>query len=145
MIGRGDHLARQAITLWPVPQAPEAAIDTVRRRLQDNRRGFDWRASHRILEALPAGRWTTYSALAEAVGTAPQPLANHVSTCSDCMNAYRVLTSEGCVADAFRWGDPEEVRDPREVLEHEGVVSSGAVADPEQKAEAEELLVLVGG
>lgn len=143
MIARGERLADQAITLWPTPQASEGAIDIVRRRLRDNRHGFDWRTTHRILEALPAGRWTTYSALAEAVGTAPQPLANHVSTCSDCINAYRVLTSEGSVADAFRWGDPTDVRDPRDVLEGEGIIFSGAVADPEQKAESEELLALV--
>src|SRR5699024_6975500 len=79
ILARGDRLAAQAMTLWPVPQAPESAMEVVRRRLRDNRRGFDWRTTHRILEALPAGRWTTYAALAEAVGTAPQPLASHVS------------------------------------------------------------------
>jgi uncharacterized protein with ParB-like and HNH nuclease domain/alkylated DNA nucleotide flippase Atl1 len=143
IIRRGKRLTKQAIALWPAPQAPDAVIDAVRRRIQDNRRGFDWRAAHRILEALPSGRWTTYAALAEAVGTAPQPLANHVAGCSECVGAYRVLTSEGRVAEAFRWSDPSDSRDPREVLEEEGVVFTGTIADPEQKVGAEELLALV--
>ena len=145
ILARGDRLAAQAMTLWPVPQAPESAMEVVRRRLRDNRRGFDWRTTHRILEALPAGRWTTYAALAEAVGTAPQPLASHVSGCGDCANAYRVLTSDGRIADAFRWGDPSDEREPREVLESEGVVFVGSVADPEQKVEADELLEFAEG
>lgn len=52
------------------------------RRLRDVRAGytgqdpkkaapsFDWSALHAILEALPAGHWTTYGSLADAVGTA---------------------------------------------------------------------------
>ncbi|GAP79452.1 hypothetical protein Y09_2300 [Brachybacterium sp. SW0106-09] len=145
IVARGERLAHQAIALWPLPDAPEAALEAVRRRLRDNRRRFDWRAVHRILDALPAGRWTTYAALAEAVGTAPQPLANHVSTCAECSNAYRVLTSDGRVAEAFRWRDASDGRDPKDVLSREGVSFAGATADPEQKVDAEELLALADG
>lgn len=142
MIERGERLAAKAMGVWPLPQASDDAIETVRRWQRADRRGFDWRTLHRVLSALPKGRWTTYAALAEAAGTAPQPLANHVAGCSDCSHAYRVLTSDGRVADGFRWSDPEDSRDPQSVLEDEGVIFSGAVADPEQKADTEELVEL---
>ncbi|MFC7375416.1 DUF262 domain-containing protein [Brachybacterium sp. GCM10030268] len=145
MIARGARLATQAIALWQLPAARDSAIDRVLRRLRDSRRGFDWRTTHRILEALPAGRWTTYAALADAVGTAPQPIANHVSSCGDCANAYRVLTSDGRIAEGFRWSHPGDDRDPRDVLEAEDVRFRGDVADPEQKVESEELLELAEG
>jgi len=142
MIARGECLAAKAIGVWPLPQASDEAIDTVKRWQRSDRRGFDWSTLHRALTAIPMGRWTTYAALAEAVGTAPQPLANHVASCRECSHPYRVLTSDGRVADAFRWDDAEDHRDPKEILENEGITFSGAVADPEQKVDVEELLEL---
>src|SRR5262249_44629918 len=73
---------------------------------------FDWSALHAILEALPEGHWTTYGSLADAIGTAPVPLGQHVASCQQCANAYRVLTSGGTVADNFRWSDPQDTRSP---------------------------------
>lgn len=142
MVERGEHLATKAIGIWPLPQASDAAIEKVRRWQRADRRGFDWRTLHRVLAALPVGRWTTYASLAEVAGTAPQPLANHVADCKDCSHAYRVLTSDGRVADGFRWSDPEDARDPKRVLEMEGVTFTGSVADPEQKVGTEELVEL---
>src|ERR1044072_8575363 len=64
---------------------------------------FDWSQLHAILEALPVGRWTTYGSLADAVGTAVQPLGNHVATRRHCSNRHRTLKSDGTVAASFRW------------------------------------------
>lgn len=82
---------------------------------------FDWSRLHALLEALPSGQWTSYGDLANAVGTAPQPLGNHITSCTQCVNAHRVLTTDGRVADAFRWADPEDRRDPAQLLRGEGV------------------------
>jgi len=142
MVERGERLAAKAVGIWPTPQASDSVIETVRRWQRTDRRGFDWRTLHRMLAALPMGRWTTYAALAEAVGTAPQPLAKHVADCGDCSHPYRVLTSDGRIADGFRWSDTEDSRDPQGILEREGIAFSGAVADPEQKVDAEELMAL---
>ena len=74
---------------------------------------FDWSRLHVILEALPEGRWTTYGDLADAVGTAPQPLGGHITDCKQCANAHRILTHHARVAPNFAWTDPEDQRAPR--------------------------------
>ncbi|WP_084631625.1 GmrSD restriction endonuclease domain-containing protein [Demequina aestuarii] len=106
------------------------------------RMGFDWMRVHALLAALPAGSWTTYGALADAVGTTAQPIANHVSSCLRCENAQRVLRFDGRVADGFAWSDPNDTRDPRVLLESEGLRFDGDVADPEQRLDADDLSVL---
>nr|WP_158225624.1 DUF262 domain-containing protein [Corynebacterium glutamicum] len=143
MIERGERLAAKAIEVWSLPQASDDAIKAVRHWQRADRRGFDWSTLHRVLTALPVGHWTTYAALAEAIGTAPQPLANHIASCRDCSHPYRVLTSDGRIADGFRWNDTEDSRDPKDILAAEGVTFSGAVADPEQKVDADELLEFI--
>lgn len=100
---------------------------------------FDWSRLHRILEALPEGSWTTYSDLADVVGTAPQPLGKHVATCKQCSNAHRVLTSEGRVAEAFAWLDPEDNRNPGQVLRAEGIPFADGIADPDKRVASDDL------
>ena len=56
---------------------------------------------------------------------------------------YRVLTWDGRIADGFAWTDPTDERDPRQVLEAEGVRFIDGLADPEQKLGTEDLLALV--
>lgn len=143
MIARGDELAARAIGLWPMPQMDAESLELHQQRYRE-RRGADWQVLHRILEQMPAGRWTSYALLAEAVGTAAQPLANHLARCTDCVDAYRVLRADGRVAPGFRWTSSDDDRDPREVLVAEGVTFDGAVADPEQRLEVEDLLGLLG-
>ena len=87
--------------------------------------GFDWSALHAILEALPAGHWTTYGSLADAVGTAAQPLTAHVAGCEQCTNAHRILNSDGKLAPNFRSSDPDDDRDPMEMLRAEGALVNG--------------------
>lgn len=106
--------------------------------------GFDWSALHAILGALPEGAWTTYGDLADAVGTAPQPLGAHITACPQCVNAHRVLTHEGRIADGFRWADPNDDRDPALLLTADGVRLDGGRADAAQRLSSDELTDLLG-
>lgn len=139
---RSERLAKRALALWPLPDLDDNTLATYRQRFRD-RTGFDWTLVHSILERLPAGRWSGYSDLAEAAGTSAQPLAGHISQCRLCTNPYRILTADGRVAKKFRWSDPDDHRDPRELLEAEGIQFAGRIADPEQRLDAEDLLALV--
>lgn len=140
---RALTLAAQAIAIWARPELGEPVLAEYRERFSDSGR-FDWSQAHTILAALPAGRWTSYNALAEAVGTGAQAMARHLSGCDRCTNAYRVLTWDGSVAHEFRWADPQDDRDPVEVLRTEGVFIPDGRADPEQQLTPEDLLALVG-
>lgn len=110
-----------------------------------SRSGFDWTRLHDLLDVLPAGRWTTYKELADAVGTAAQPLGGHITRCADCPNAWRVLGSGGRPRDGFRWLDPLRTEDQRNVLLHEGVRFLGGAADPRQRIDSVELARLADG
>ena len=103
---------------------------------------FDWSALHAILEALPAGHWTTYGSLADAVGTAAQPLGAHVAACEQCTNAHRILNGDGTVAPNFRWSDPDDDRDPMEMLRAEGALVNGK-PDPALELSSDDLQVLI--
>lgn len=140
---RAERLAEQAVTIWPRPAVSESELDQYRQKFDDSRR-FDWSLTHSILAALPAGHWTSYNALAEAVGTGAQAIARHLSTCRTCENAYRVLTWDGRVANDFRWIDGEDRRDPAEMLRSEGVLFAEARADAQHQLATEDLLELVG-
>ena len=103
---------------------------------------FDWSRLHAILEALPEGSWTAYSDLADAVGTAPQPLGNHITTCQQCTNAHRVLTHDGRVGRGIRLDRPERPSRPREMLRAEGVVHRRQ-SRPRQTPDSDDLTGLV--
>jgi len=104
---------------------------------------FDWSRLHAVLEALPEGRWTTYGDLADVVGTAPQPLGNHITKCAQCVNAHRVLTSDGRVAEAFTWSDPNDHRNPADMLSEEGVGFPDDRADAAKRLSSDDLAALV--
>ncbi|WP_394217160.1 hypothetical protein [Brachybacterium vulturis] len=106
--------------------------------------GFDWGGLHTILNAMPAGRWTTYGALADVVGTAAQPLGGHVTSCPDCVNAFRVLDSSGRTRAGFRWTDETDQRTQQQALEADGVTFLGDRADVVQRLSADELSALAG-
>lgn len=109
----------------------------------DKPAGFDWSRLHEILAALPAGMWTSYSDLADAIGTAPQPLGTHITRCQQCSYPWRVLTSEGRVASGFAWSDPNDDRQPADLLVEEGVRLVDGVADGEQRLDSEALTTLI--
>ncbi|MGY1659634.1 hypothetical protein ACI78Q_00230 [Geodermatophilus sp. SYSU D00705] len=104
---------------------------------------FDAAGLHRLLAALPEGRWASYGDIAQLVGTAPQPLGRHVTTCSRCEHAWRVLQDTGSPASGFRWSDPTRTDTVREVLEREEVRFIGDVADPGQRLSTVELKELL--
>lgn len=105
---------------------------------------FDWSRLHEILSVVPAGQWTTYGDLAQLIGTAAQPLGRHVTTCTACPNAYRILTYNGTIPAGFRWTDPNDRRDPESVLRSEGVNFPNGRADAGQRLKAAELQALAG-
>ncbi|WP_277210580.1 GmrSD restriction endonuclease domain-containing protein [Isoptericola croceus] len=100
---------------------------------------FDWSPLHRILEQLPEGRWASYGELADAIGTASQPLGSHIANCRHCVNAWRVLTADGRIAPTFRWVNQDDTRDPKVVLETEGIAFADDKADPERQLGSDEL------
>lgn len=140
---RAHRLAKQATKIWGKPELSDDVLARYRVRFIE-RDGFDWSMTHAILAAIPAGRWTSYYQLAEAVGTAAQALGNHMTTCGACPNPHRVLTWDGRVADSFRWGSSDEQRHPSEILSEEGVRFDDKHADKNQQLQLEDLLALVG-
>lgn len=133
-------------TFWRLSDGRKLSDVRAEFRGDDPRKGgesFDWSTLHAILEALPAGSWTTYGSLADAVGTAPQPLGGHITNCAQCANAHRVLASQGRVAHGFVWGDPADDRDPRDVLLAEGVTFVEDKADPSKELSSDALVELI--
>jgi alkylated DNA nucleotide flippase Atl1 len=104
---------------------------------------FDWAELHQVLAAIPAGRWTTYGELAGLIGTAAQPLGQHIQHCPACPNAQRVLGADGKPRPGFSWGDPKETRSQQDWLEAEGVRFSDGAADPTRHLDAAALAALV--
>lgn len=139
---RAERLSARAVKIWARPDFSEAVLSKYRAQFSDSKR-FDWSPAHAILEAIPEGRWTSYNNLAEAVGTGAQAMAGHLSRCPICENAYRVLTWDGSIAEAFHWGDTDDQRDPADVLRSEGVVITDGRADAEQQLTPEDLLALI--
>lgn len=141
---RAKKLADQAVSIWKRPSLPPEVLTEYRTQFKQEL-GFDWTSVHEILERIPEGKWTGYFYLADAVGSSAQAVANHLSKCAACVRAYRVLTWDGRIADGFAWGDPADSRDPKAVLEGEGVSFKTGVADPDAKLVTEDLLALVEG
>lgn len=138
---RAQHLATMAVQLWPRPQITERELALYKHQADANR--FDWSLTHSIIESIPAGHWTSYFNLAEAVGTGAQAIASHLSKCTECRLAYRVLTWDGRVAPDFHWQDPDDVRNPIDLLTQEGLVIANGKADPERQLTVQDLLTLV--
>lgn len=140
---RAQRLAELAIKIWSRPEL--SADDLARYRAKFiEKEGFDWSMTHTILAAIPAGNWTSYHQLAEAVGTAAQALGNHMTSCGACPNPHRVLTWDGRVAESFRWSSSDERRHPSEILTAEGIRFDDKHADKTQQLLLEDLLSLVG-
>ncbi len=147
--GAGHHLRGRATNGWTFWRLEDGRrLADVRAEFRGERPGreqerFDWSRLHQILEMLPEGNWTSYSELADAVGTAPKPLGGHVTTCRQCANAWRILTADGRVADTFTWTDPDDTRDPTDLLTEEGVTFVNGRADSERKLTSDDLDALV--
>lgn len=132
-------------TFWHLPDGRRLADirSQYRGDKADKPAGFDWSRLHEILAAVPAGGWTSYSDLADAIGTAPQPLGNHITRCQQCSFPWRVLTSDGRVAAGFAWSDPDDKRVPADLLAEEGVQLIDGVAAADQRLDSEALAMLI--
>jgi uncharacterized protein with ParB-like and HNH nuclease domain/alkylated DNA nucleotide flippase Atl1 len=135
IVARADELADRAIAIWPAPLE----------EVEEPEEGRDWSRLHAALAALPPGAWTTYGDLAELIGSHQVPVGQHVAKTAGLLNAHRVLTSEGRVAEAFRWSDPADDRDIHAVLETEGVrFGPDTRAAPSQRLRSDDLADLIG-
>lgn len=134
ILARADRLAERIISNWPGPNP--AAEDTATAAV--------WSNLNEVLAEIPAGAWTTYGDVAAVIGTHPVPLGQRLAN-HPAVNAHRVLSSSGKVADNFRWLDPTRTESAREVLENEGVeFDAVGQANPSQRLTAEELALLAG-
>jgi len=147
--GAGKKAKGQAANGWAFWRLPDGRpLGDVRaayrgEKPDSTKSKFDWSPMHAILEALPDGTWTSYAEIADAIGTAPQPVGNHIIPCQQCVRPWRVLTWDGRVADNFTWRDPDDNRDPRQMLEGDGVRVIDGKADPDQLLRSDALRALI--
>ncbi|MFE7113899.1 DUF262 domain-containing protein [Streptomyces sp. NPDC057654] len=136
ILARSDELADRAMVLWPGPiedLAPADAESPV------------WAELRAALRAMPAGSWTTYGELGALVGTHAIAVGNHLMSKAGIYGAHRVLTADGRVAEGFRWSDDQDKRDPRDLLESEGISFDDAGrAHRSQRLTATDLAALLG-
>lgn len=98
--------------------------------------GRDWSDLHGLLDTVQTGEWTTYGDLAQVIGSSARAVGRHITGCDRCSSVHRVLNADGKVAIGFHWSDPEDGRDPAEVLEQEGITFVDGRADPPRRIEA---------
>ncbi|WP_462186640.1 MULTISPECIES: ADP-ribosylglycohydrolase family protein [unclassified Frankia] len=110
---RGRALAERIVKIWPGPD--ESVVPPP----QDQR----WTLMIRVLAAIPPGRWTSYSDVAEVIGSHAVAVGAKLAS-ARISNAHRVLLLNGSISPDFRWPDPERTDDPREILAAEGVILS---------------------
>ncbi|MDQ3662414.1 MAG: DUF262 domain-containing protein [Actinomycetota bacterium] len=134
ILARADELADRAVKIWPAPLSG----------VVDAPEGRDWSRVHATLAALPPGRWTTYTDLAELIGHAPGPLGQYITSTPGLLNSHRVLNARGQVAPGFHWTDPTDTRDVLDALKADGVLFDEHLhADSSQRLEANELADLI--
>lgn len=134
ILARAAELAERVIQIWPGPVAGAKGAPI----------GFDWSRVDSAVAAIPAGQWTTYGDMAILGGTSPQSVGHRMSSNPYVTNAYRVLDSQGRIATGFKWSNPNDERDPTDLLRAEGVVfGEEGTADPSQRLNALQLARLV--
>ncbi|MGH3904298.1 MAG: GmrSD restriction endonuclease domain-containing protein [Pseudonocardiaceae bacterium] len=130
---RGRALGQRIVSIWPGPD------ESVITPLPEPR----WTLMNQVLASLPAGRWTSYSDVAEVIGSYPVAVGARLATVV-VPNAHRVLRLSGHIATDFRWPDPQRTDLPREILEAEGIrFDEWGRADPEQRMTAAELAAVM--
>lgn len=132
---RAAELAERIIREWPGPD------ETVQ---QEPVRAA-WGLMNRALAELPNGAWTSYSAVAQLIGSHQVPVGQRIAN-HPVPNGHRVLQAAGTVSPGFRWlADSGRSESQREALEVEGVTFDDAGhADPAQFFDAEDLAALAG-
>lgn len=133
ILARADDLADRAVRLWPAPLHGVGRAE----------RSRDWSLAHQVLAALPHGTWTSYGDLAAYAGSGAQAVGNHLAKTDGVVNAYRVLTADGKVADGFRWTGQDH-GDVRTRLHADGIrFTAMGAADPAQRLTSGDLALLV--
>ncbi len=114
------------------PTGEQLMIDYLRARQQHRGDvGFSVDRLHRLLAAIPAGRWACYGDVAAAAGTGAMALGQHLRSCPDCPWPHRVLQNSGTIAAGFRpAGSDGENDDQAALLTADGVAVTGGRADP---------------
>jgi len=136
IVTRAEALAARIAELWIAPVQVSDVVES----------GVTWKLVAEAVQAIPAGRWTTYGELATLASTYPQPVAAFVSR-EPIEGAWRVMQAAGTIAGGFRWtpGSVNDGKDPRTVLETEGVLFDGdGRADPAQRIRAGEIAEMLG-
>jgi alkylated DNA nucleotide flippase Atl1 len=149
-----ESLARVEALIGPLPSTTrdvtedllDALTDAYREATESAGAGrFDWSVVSAAIEAIPAGRWTTYGDLAEIAGTAAIAVGRYVASVESPPGAHRVLGADGKVRPDFRWTDPDDTRDIFQVLREEGVgIGPSGAADPAQRLHSNDLRELFG-
>jgi uncharacterized protein with ParB-like and HNH nuclease domain/alkylated DNA nucleotide flippase Atl1 len=131
---RGRTLADRIVRIWPGPDESAGVTPPTQR----------WTLMNQVLASVPAGRWTSYSDVAEVIGSHQVAVGARLASVV-VPNAHRVLKLSGAVSPDFRWPDPERKDDPRVVLEAEGVrFDQWGRAAADQRMTANELATAVG-
>ncbi|MGN9768428.1 GmrSD restriction endonuclease domain-containing protein [Micromonospora sp. SD12] len=134
ILARGRALADRVLLIWPGPDESAAVTPPSPR----------WSLMNQALASIPAGRWTSYSDIAEVVGVFHRAVAGRLASVQ-VPNAHRVLKIDGAISADFRWVDPQRRDDPRTVLEAEGVrFDHAGRAAADQRMTATELAREVG-
>jgi alkylated DNA nucleotide flippase Atl1 len=134
ILARGRSLADRIIKVWPGPDESVSVPPPSPR----------WSLMNQVLASIPAGRWTSYSDVAEVIGSHQVAVGARLGTVR-VPNGHRVLKLQGAVSPDFRWTDPERTDDPRTVLESEGVrFDQWGRAAADQRMTAKELADAVG-
>jgi len=109
---RSLNLAQDICRLWPGPD--EALLELEPATVGDH--------IDELIGAIPMGKWTSYGAIANVLGTASQVVGNRITRGSQ-EGAWRVLRANGEIAPGFKWAanSPNQGKELREVLESEGV------------------------
>lgn len=131
---RSARLATRMIKIWPGPLHPGDTPTGSR----------DWTPVHRALALMPAGTWTTYTDVAELIGSHPASVGQHLAHVR-VPNSWRVLTSDGRASQQFRWLEPDRTETQQEALSDEGVTFDPAGrASPAERLTAVDLARLIG-
>lgn len=135
ILARADELTAMAIDIWPGPVAGVTRVE----------KGRDWGLLHRAVAALPSGCWTSYGDLAALIGSSGIAVGRHLAdNLGRVRDAYRVLRSDGRVADGFRWPRGLDRGNVYELLRRDGIrIADGGVADPLQRLDSQDLADLL--
>lgn len=134
ILARGRALAERIIKIWP---SPDESVGTAPASPR-------WSLMDQALACIPAGRWTSYSDIAELVGGFHRSVASRLASVPR-PNAHRVLKIDGSISADFRWPDPDRHDDPRALLEAEGVrFDDTGRAAAEQRMTANDLAREIG-